>query len=250
MARDFDGLTDKIEFTLADTVTYSVYESIKVDQVGDSEIPRGLEVAGSTTHPILPDLRTGKFSFNFRHQWSTGRVISESDADTVVLDTQHRFLVTYDGGSSGNKPIMYLDGSSINVNDVDNASGTRNSVAGTAIIGNNVAQTRSLDGEIGEFAWWNRILSAGEAILITNGFSPKFITRGLIHYISMIRDVKDEVGGATMTVTGTTVVSHPRTIYPSPPQIITASAAAAGVAGIRNPMGGPTVLRNPLGMAA
>ena len=229
MARDFDGLTDKIEFTLADTVTYSIYASFIADQIGDNDFPRilGVPSGASDSHPLGLNLPVGQMFVSLRHSWTTLHGQWRTPIDSIVLDTQHRVCATYDGGDAGNDAILYLDGTSPTITRIATPSGTRDSIGGTATLGNTTGQTRTLDGVLAEFGWWNRVLSAGEGLALTNGYSPKFFPRGLVHYVRMIRGVIDEVGGAAMTITGTTVVPHPRTIYPAPTRIIHVPAAVA-----------------------
>ena len=78
---------------------------------------------------------------------------------------------------------------------------------GTCVIGSKVDVSRTVDGEFAEFAFWDRILTAREGLALTKGRSPKFFPKRLVHYIRMVRGVKDEMKGVTVTVTGTTVVS-------------------------------------------
>ncbi len=84
-------------------------------------------------------------------------------------------------------------------------------------IGNRGDQTRSFQGDMSELAMWNRILTADEAIGVTNRISPLAYPNGLLFYIRLIRTAADLITGTTLTVTGTTVTTHPRMIYPTSP---------------------------------
>ncbi len=213
--RGFNGTTSKIEFTLADHIVYSAFAVVRVDATGDSSFPRVLQVSASTTHPIGLELTTAN-DFSFRHQWTTSKYQGATDTDTLVIGTTHRVCFTYDSGSTSNEAICYLDGAIPTFTRSTAPTGTRQATSGTAVIGNNAGQLRTLDGAIAEFAWWNRLLTDGEGLALTKGFCPLFFPKGLVHYIPLIgNELIDIVGGVALTNTSTTVEAHPRIIRPS-----------------------------------
>jgi len=79
---------------------------------------------------------------------------------------------------------------------------------------------REIDGQMAEIAIWNIKLIDEEIVSLAKGFSPLFIRpQNLIAYWPLIRRLNDKINGLNGTATGTTVVSHPRMIYPTKPQM-------------------------------
>ena len=88
------------------------------------------------------------------------------------------------------------------------------------------------DGRVAEFAWWNRILTAGEAAILGKAYSPLFVPNGLVLYTPLVRATFDLKGGAGNSASGAVPISHPRIIYPTSFQdrrFTTASGAATSV---------------------
>jgi hypothetical protein len=84
-------------------------------------------------------------------------------------------------------------------------------------------------GGVAEAAVWNAALSEEEIAILGEGFCPLFVRpQNLVAYWSLLRTDNDVVGGYNLTpYNSPTWVDHPRIIYPSRPQIVTAPAAAA-----------------------
>ena len=108
-----------------------------------------------------------------------------------------------------------------------------------------------MDGLIAEAAIWNVVLSDAEMDWLAAGYSPLTLTHrigNLVMYQDMIRNINRPGIGPTLTNNGSTLVApHTRMIYPASPQITIPAAPVPTGVGIRNPFGGPMVLRNPLG---
>lgn len=99
-------------------------------------------------------------------------------------DTWHTFVATYDGTSSANAPIVYVDGVSVTVTTRVAASGTIVSSANPIIFGN-IAGAACCEwyGKIGDSAIWNgSILTATEALELSKGANPLTIHGGASYY--------------------------------------------------------------------
>jgi len=122
--------------------------------------------------------------------------------------TIHHFAVTYDSGSTANDPVMYLDGVSKSVTEVQSPSGAAVTSAEPYTIGNRADDTRGWDGMICEFAVWNSILNSTQIASLAAGASPLDVSPGtLIAYFPMHNGDSPEpdvVGSADATVLGTT----------------------------------------------
>lgn len=77
--------------------------------------------------------------------------------------------------------------------------------------------TDLLNGSLAEFAIWNVALTDDEVASLAKGFSSLLIRpASLVRYRPFIRDSRDLKSNGTLTVSGTTVVSHvPKIIYPA-----------------------------------
>lgn len=131
----------------------------------------------------------------------------------------HHLLITYDGGSTSNDPLIYVDGTQGAVDSVT-PIGTINTTGAAYYIGNRSTGSRAWDGMLAEFAIWDAILTQDEATSLAKGYSPLFIRpQSLVEYLPMIRDVGSRKVGPSTIVAGTAVQPHPRIIYPSSLQV-------------------------------
>lgn len=147
----------------------------------------------------------------------------------------HNLTITYDGSSTSNDPIFYHNGVSQTVTERRAPTGTLNTSTGELFVGVHPDGTE-WDGPIAEAAIWNRVLTASEAAILGDAFSPAFILNGLVFYAPLIGRASPEPdlrGGTTGTVTGATNFAHPRIIYPSPAQMRRFTTATAVV--VANP---------------
>ena len=74
-----------------------------------------------------------------------------------------------------------------------------------------------IDGAIAEVGIWNAILTPAEMAILNKGYSPLFVRpANLVHYLPLIRNNNDIVGGMALTpINNPTVRAHPPIIYPS-----------------------------------
>lgn len=150
--------------------------------------------------------------------WEYLRAWSGSNATWTVARPStgawHHFGITYDGSSTANDPLIYVDGTSVTVTETTAPSGTLTTTAQALNLGNRAAQDRVWDGMMAEWGVWDRILSADDMAALGKGFSPMFFRNGLSDYIPMVRgNLSRKL--APPTLTGTVVQPHPRVIHPS-----------------------------------
>lgn len=74
--------------------------------------------------------------------------------------------------------------------------------------------TDFFDGTIAEVAIWNRVLTAPEISALAKGYSPLYFRSLLKFYRTLIRNINSPNQAPSLTATGTTVVPHPKMIYP------------------------------------
>jgi len=175
---------------------------------------------------LPPD--TSGFQFAFVYSWTTSQ--GKWHTGDLSLDTWYHFLVTYDRGDTANNPIMYVDGVSQSITEKDTPVGTAKTGVDSVIFGENVGGGQDYDGRCAEVGFWNRILSPSEAVLQSKMMSPDFTLRGLKAYWDLIRNLNERMQGANLTLSGATVIEHPRVFKPYNQQIWTPSTAAGGAA--------------------
>ena len=242
-----DGLAVIDAATISIALTYMVESRSGTDTLYYSGSDATTE-ANRTVVLLLRDPGGGNdFLTEFFHQWTGDNGGWQTAA--LSFDTWYHSLFTYDRGLTTNNPILYQNGATLTVGSGLTETSTPSSAAvtGTDSLSLAAFQASALFGDIrvAEMAHWTRILTAGEGLAISNGYSPKFFRP--VTYWNLVRDLTDEIGGVVLTNNNSaTVTAHPRVINPAKQSIFVPAAAVAG-AGIRNPFGGPMVLRNPLG---
>ena len=137
--------------------------------------------------------------------------------------------VAYDGSLTTNTPVCYLDGVSQTVTNTSPPQGSINATAGTFGLGNRASDNAVVwDGMLAEWAMWNRVLTADEAVALSRGYSPRFFY-GLIEYQPLIRGTGSPIV-VPATTNGTPLVQpHPRVIYPERAKSSTTHVIPVGV---------------------
>jgi hypothetical protein len=102
-------------------------------------------------------------SANFRQTFSATEGAWSTPANSVALGAWLHVAVTYDSGSSANRPAFYLNGKLVTTTVRSAPSGSRSSDAASPLsIGNTLTLDRTFDGAIDDVRIYNRILSASE----------------------------------------------------------------------------------------
>ena len=122
---------------------------------------------------------------------------------------------TYDGSTNAVGINLYANGS------LDNGSATQDTLGNDATtnalnltIGARPDGSAAFNGAVAEVGVWSGVLTAAEMASLAKGFSPQLIRpSGLRFYAPLVRGQND-IRGQNGTLTGTTVVAHPRMIYP------------------------------------
>lgn len=222
MARDFNGSSD-ITYTLASGQVGNTAESwsfwLYPDSVNQYKRPIHVGGTGSNRDRSFEMDNGWGFVFNFNFS-SSGGAWSVSKPST---GSWQNYVVTFDGSSTSNDPIIYKDGVSQSVTERVGPSGTLRSSRTDLTIGSEVSSGQYWDGGIAEIAKWNRVLTAGEAAALGKGFAPAFFKNGLLLYLPLIGRISNEPDlrfGVTGSVDGgVTAIGHPRIIYPTPSQV-------------------------------
>ncbi len=132
----------------------------------------------------------------------------------------HHVCISYAHSSTTEDPIMHVDGVAQTLSFEIEPTGSVGSESVDLMIGNRGDTLRCFNGNIQEFAFWNRILAADEKAALAKNYAPACFPRGRVAYLPLIGRYSPELnlatgGGNTGTVTGTTTVAHHRMFYPS-----------------------------------
>ncbi len=235
MARDYDGSdylrgTANAHGALSPALRTTVV-TFSYDGSAGTMWELATSFGGSATERIDVD---GAILLNYVRLFSTTNGVWRWDT-TPVASTVYHFVVSYDDGSSSNHPIFYING----VKYTEGSGMTRRfTTSGTAVSGGDSFTTGALNDGVSDFitgqqqelAWWNVILPDEICLALSLGYSPKFFPTDRVEYFPLLGNNTESVDSANGldTNSGTTVIDHLPTIYPSRQQIIPAVAAVGG----------------------
>ena len=98
----------------------------------------------------------------------------------------HHLVVTYNGSSTTNDPVMYVDDVSQTVTEVLTPAGTVATDTSAWCFGNRAAdQSKCWDGLLADVAGWSRMLTRNEIHELAAGRNPRTITTNLLEAITM-----------------------------------------------------------------
>lgn len=203
--------------------------------------------AGNKNGSTIRNVSANKLEFKVV---ATGGGTSAIVAYNSYSAVEQHICCTYDGTFSGTATDhlkLYVDGVSRADASV-NPSGSVENAQNVHGIGNRLDAAGSDDnpGIYGDFAIWDRVLTADEAAALSDGYSPLYFQNGLRNYYPLITNSNDLVGGTTISTydNGTTVAHFTKYISLPPPLIFHAPAAAPAGANPKGPLGMP--LHGPL----
>lgn len=134
----------------------------------------------------------------------------------------HSVITTFDGSNTSNTPIVYVDGSSVTITQVNAPSGTFGTGSANWYFGNRADGTRNWDGKLAECACWNKILTASEVQALARGVAPFFLqAASLVFYLPLLGVGSGEPdwgpSRVSQTLTGSAKVSHAPVGFWTPP---------------------------------
>jgi len=240
MARDFDGVTDRIDWAniwdpggRAQTIAFWAFTDDLA--TGQYYFMTHESAATGIGGVLVQTAGTERFGVNARHVTADTTRTSANNANES--GKWLHWTVTYAGGTAATDIRIYKGGVETTYTDSNNGVGAARAGAGEHSIGGRIFDNnRNLDGRIAEPANWDRVLDVGEIAGLANRLSPLFYLRGLRFYPKwgMLRETPHNyITGETATLDGTTVIQHPPIILPAAPYIITAPAVAVVVPKLR-----------------
>lgn len=221
MAREFDGVNDLLATGVSLTMptTFSLAAWVYPRSRGEGSLGLMLAFQADPASANLTGFRiqagTGSNQrVNFRADRATtsGHWHTPDDATTFILNAWQHVAVTYDGSSTANDPLMYVNGISVAVTEFTTPAGTLDTTADEIVIGNNDAQAATWDGYLAECCVWNRIITADEVVFAMRG-GGLLVPSGLRNYWPLHGTISPEpdFSGTNqhMTVTEAIRVDHP-----------------------------------------
>ncbi len=124
-------------------------------------------------------MAAGAFAYRMEFDDSWGYVFVDAHNSTdgkwsiakPTTGSWHHIGVTFDGSSTANNPLIYLNGASQAVTERSTPAGSSNAPDGTVTIGQATGGGQNFDGRMAEFAWWDRILTANEMLAHGKGLA-------------------------------------------------------------------------------
>jgi hypothetical protein len=223
MARGFDDLTDRIDYTAlwnmagsAFSISFWTYRTQTTQDgyffsrgeddasVGFSIWHRGSGIGAGSLELYRPG------SGNSCRRWS--------DAGELPANAWHNVIMTHDGTFTDGTTIhIYVDNSEVSYGGSGDGTLTEATYAATywPIGGRYHDDLRNYGGRICEMAIWNRVVNDGERGALAARYSPEFFQNGIQAYWRLVRGTLDRVNGDYGTLDGTSVVDHPPMRYPA-----------------------------------
>lgn len=137
---------------------------------------------------------------------TTGGLWETTDTDAFASGKWIHIVQTHDATSTGNNPVIYINGRLATVSTITAPAGTASQGTGTLSIGNRSTSGVDWDGAIDDPAWWSGIiLTAAEARALYQGADPRTIRPQYLTEYLVFSEARpySAVKSTRPTVTGT-----------------------------------------------
>jgi len=181
--------------------------------------------SGTTSHCGTAEGTTNGLGFE---HWSDNNIYSfarngaagfDTTDSTIVSSGWHHYVLVYDGTQSAlDRLDVYYDGVKQTMNHTGDDHGATMGSMESMGWGHDTStgSARYTAGSYAETAWYDDVLTPAEIASLASGVTPVLIRpRALVHYWPLVDTTQDVVGGEEPTLTGTTVLAHPRVINPT-----------------------------------
>ncbi|MHC4542936.1 MAG: LamG domain-containing protein [Planctomycetota bacterium] len=226
MARDFDGDTDRIDYTRVWNPQGDPFSiSFWVYRVGSNEYYYFFHVGQDNSNFGFVIGTPGSEGDGQLRLYRRGATACErtSVSATLGTNTWTHIVMTHDGTFTDYTTMhIYKDGTEVSytsgANGVTEVSYT---ATNWSIGGRDYSDDRCLYGRLAEMAIWDRVLTTGEKDALAVGYSPLFFVNGMRGHWPLIRHQMDVFNGDAGTLDGTTVIEHvPTILYPAQHPIV------------------------------
>jgi len=193
--------------------------------------PAGGAAARIATHAQWIFLFDSSTRIQFVREWASGTAIWHGDMTGITLANYNHYAVTYDGASSANDPLFYINKQLVAV--TEDAPPLGASVTNTASVwalGNRASGigAANLGGDLDWFGWHNAVLTPAQIAEAYNYGAAAASQYRIVHLAGANPEV-DTAGGTTGAVNGTTFQAGPtQTLMASGPSALV--GVRAGIA--------------------
>lgn len=216
MARDFDGVTDRIDYANISNLQ-SVAQSFSFNLTLRSTVVSSQyyfldHLTGDAANALLVGTSSAADDTVELIQYTDAIFTSRRGAAGLVVNTRAHMTITWDGSQTATGIKVYKNGVETSYSSPVNGTGTPIAATGSmSLAGRIYDDNRCADCELSEFGRWDRILDIGEINALGAGaYTPDNFLDGLVRYAPLVRTANDLLNGAASTVDGSTVVTHPR----------------------------------------
>ncbi len=220
MARTFGGASTDVALTnLTSHSNTGRSWAIWAYRTGDGGGSAGRMFDKTSAGTQVEQFLTIGVDYGFFRGWSlstAGR--ARWDITRPAANEWHHMVVTYDGSSTANDPLIYLDGVSQTVVEIDAPVGTITDNADAFRIGNNGSATRNWAGRLAEFVVYDRILTPTEVRGLCL-YGPHRLGIAWVDYVPLLgTEIEPEWQGSSLSrvaLTGTVRAEHAPDLTPS-----------------------------------
>lgn len=181
---DFDATDDLVSIPITTHYTdFSFSAWIYLDSYGeggnnarlfDKREVDSIQVLGCYVSGITNNNLYFYAIFTTNGQWWT-------PVNSILTSQWYHVVVTYNSSSTSNDPVIYINGKSQILTEIQTPSGTLTTNLSKYIIGNRGAKDRTWDGLIDQPAIWNKILTQAEVTQLYNSGAGQHFRRKDIH---------------------------------------------------------------------
>lgn len=101
-------------------------------------------------------------SLRFFADWDPTDGSWYTPSDSITLNAWHHVAAVYDGSSSANDPLLYIDGVLQTLTEASSPNSARGPAQSNVYIGNSAAGSRPFNGQLDDVRIYNRALDAAE----------------------------------------------------------------------------------------
>lgn len=243
--RDFNGTNEDLRNVNSvagiDVDAMTMFVSFELDTLASSQqVITTAAAQGAGQSGLSLNYVTSANVFRLNYRFSTTSGVWDLTGITPATGTVYRLAVKYDRSSVSNDPEVFLDGVKLTVGsgltETTTPVGTAFTGIDSVFVGTNANLGQDLNGRVGEPAMWSAELVDARMEAMSNGFAPEWYDTDREFYWKLLGSrLRDEDQGAVLTATGTTVVGHPRVIYPGPAIIVPEVPLSTGTASVSTP---------------
>jgi hypothetical protein len=124
------------------------------------------------------DLGNNYMAFGHDSSGTTG--FWNSGTGSLLINTEYHVALTYDKGSSANKPTFYINGISSIFTDAQSTGTMTSDASENFVVGNTNSQDGTFDGDIGDVRAYDHILTSAEIQTIFNARGHDGIVDGIL----------------------------------------------------------------------